>query len=108
LAGFPTPKLFERGGFRFSVRLKACIDSVTVASPPVCIAEPKEAKHKACFYEIRGSNNTQLKPEGGFPTQDAARIAGREDAKQIKNSRQPGRTDVGTLLVGQNAETPKR
>ena len=53
-------------------------------------------------------NNTVLKRDGGFPTQDAAKIAGREDAKKMKNSRQPDRPDVGTILVGQNAEKTTR
>ena len=39
----------------------------------------------AWFYEIRSSTNTVLKRDGGFPTQDAAKIAGREDAKKMKN-----------------------
>jgi len=60
------------------------------------------------FYEIRSSNNAVLKRDGGFSTQDAAKIAGREDAKKMKNSRQPDRPDVGTILVGQNAEKPTR
>jgi hypothetical protein len=62
----------------------------------------------AWFYEIRGSNNTLLKRDGGFATQDAAKIAGREDAKKIKNSRQPGGPSVGTIMVGQNSEKPTR
>ena len=57
----------------------------------------------AFFYEIRSSNNTVLKRDGGFATQDAAKTAGREDAKKMKNSRQPGRPDVGRIMVGQNA-----
>ena len=32
------------------------------------------------FYEIRSADNTVLKRGGGFPTRDAAKIAGREDA----------------------------
>jgi hypothetical protein len=60
------------------------------------------------FYEIRSSNNAVLKRDGGFPTQDAAKIAGREDAKKMKNSRQPDRPDVGRILVGQNAEKATR
>ena len=73
------------------------------------------------FYEIRSSNNAVLKRDGGFATQDAAKIAGREDAKKMKNSRlrpkgrdfggqarQPDRPDVGTIMVGQNAEKPTR
>ena len=41
-----------------------------------------------------------LKRDGGFATQDAAKIAGREDAKKIKNPRQPDRPDVGRIMVG--------
>jgi hypothetical protein len=62
----------------------------------------------AWFYEIRGSNNTLLKRDGGFATQDAAKIAGRADAKKIRNSSQPGGPSVGTILVGRNAEKPTR
>jgi hypothetical protein len=62
----------------------------------------------AYFYEIRSSNNTLLKRDGGFPTQDAAKIAGREDAKKMKNSRQSDRPDVGRIMVGQNAEKATR
>jgi hypothetical protein len=61
----------------------------------------------AWFYEIRGSNNTLLRRDGGFATQDAAKIAGRADAKQIKNS-QPGGPRVGTIMVGQNVGKPTR
>ena len=61
----------------------------------------------AWFYEIRSSNNALLKRDGGFATQDAAKIAGREDAKRMRNSRQP-RPDIGRILVGQNAEKPTR
>lgn len=62
----------------------------------------------AFFYEIRSSNNTVLKRGSGFPTQDAAKIAGREDAKKMRNMRQPDRPDVGRILVGQNAEKATR
>jgi len=62
----------------------------------------------AWFYEIRSSNNAVLKRDGGFATQDAAKTAGREDAKKMKNSRQPHRPDVGALMVGQNTEKPTR
>jgi hypothetical protein len=58
----------------------------------------------AWFYEIRSSNNAALKRDVGFPTQDAAKIAGREDAKKMKNLRQPDKPDVERILVGQNAE----
>jgi hypothetical protein len=62
----------------------------------------------AWFYEIRSADNTLLKRDGGFATQDAAKIAGREDAKKMKSCRQPDRPDVGRLLVGQNTEKPTR
>jgi hypothetical protein len=60
------------------------------------------------FYEIRSSDNTVLKRDGCFPTQVAAKIAGREDAKKMRNSRQPDRPDVGRIMVGQNAEEATR
>jgi len=60
------------------------------------------------FYVIRSLDNTALKRDGGFPTQDAARIAGREDAKKMKNMHQPDRPDVGRILVGQSAEKAMR
>jgi hypothetical protein len=44
----------------------------------------------AWFYEIRSSTNAVLRRDGGFATQDAAKIAGREDAKKMKNLRQGG------------------
>jgi hypothetical protein len=68
------------------------------------MTEEKEDASMAWFYEIRSSDNAVLKRDGGFPTQDAAKIAGREDAKKMKNTRQPVRPDVGRILVGQNAE----
>ena len=60
------------------------------------------------FYEIRGSDNTLLKRDGGFASQDAAKMAARQDAKKMKNSRQPDRPDVGRIMVGQNADKPTR
>jgi hypothetical protein len=62
----------------------------------------------AWFYEIRNSTNAVLKRDGGFATQDAAKTAGREDAKKMKNSRQPDRPDLGRIMVGQNAEKATR
>jgi hypothetical protein len=35
----------------------------------------------AFFYEIRSADNTLLKRDGGFATQDTAKTAEREDAK---------------------------
>ena len=58
----------------------------------------------AFFYEIRSSDNTVLKRDGGFASHDAAKMAAREDAKKMKNSRLPDRPDVGRIMVGQNAE----
>ena len=52
----------------------------------------------AWFYEIRSSSNAALKRDGGYSTQDAAKIAGREDAKKLKNARHPDRPDVGHTL----------
>ena len=60
------------------------------------------------FYEIRSSDNAVLKRDGGFATQDAAKTAGREDARRMKNLRQPDRPDVERILVGQNAEKATR
>jgi hypothetical protein len=62
----------------------------------------------AYFYEIRSADNTLLKRDGGFVSQDAAKMAARDDAKKMKNSRQPDSPDVGTILVGQNTEKPTR
>jgi hypothetical protein len=62
----------------------------------------------ARFYEIRSSNNAVLKRNGGYATQDAAKTAGREDAKKMKNSRQQDRPDIGRVMVGQNAERATR
>jgi hypothetical protein len=62
----------------------------------------------AFFYEIRSSNNTVLKRDGDFPTRDAAKTAGREDAKKMKSSRQPDRSDVERIMVGRNAQKATR
>jgi hypothetical protein len=60
------------------------------------------------FNWIRSTSDRTLKQDGGFPTQDAAKIAGREDTKKMKNMRQPNNPDVGRILVGQNLEKPTR
>ena len=60
------------------------------------------------FYEIRNSNNTLLKREGGFATQDAAKLAVRADAKLIKISHKPDIANIGAMMVGQNLEVPTR
>ena len=72
------------------------------------MAGERDEASMAWFYEIRNSNNAVLKRDGGFPTQDAAKIAGREDAKKMKNSRQPDRPDVGRIMVGQDTEKATR
>jgi hypothetical protein len=60
------------------------------------------------FYEIRRADNTVLKRDGGFASQDAAKVAAREDAKRIRNSPSVNRSDVGRILVGQNKEAATR
>jgi len=35
----------------------------------------------AYFYEIRSSDDSLIKRDGGFASQDAAKMAAREDAK---------------------------
>jgi hypothetical protein len=62
----------------------------------------------AFFYEIRSANNVVLKRDGGFASQDAAKMAARDDAKKMKNSGLPSRPDVGRILVGQNADKATR
>ena len=75
----------------------------------------------AWFYEIRSPDNAVLKRDGGFANQDAAKVAAREDAKKMKNSRmrlkgrdhggqarQPACPEVGRIMVGQNSEKPTR
>ena len=60
------------------------------------------------FYEIRSADNIVLKRDGGFATQDAAKIAGREDAEKMRNMHQPDKPDVGRIMVGQNGEKATR
>lgn len=62
----------------------------------------------AYFYEIRSSANAVLKRDGGYATQDAEKTAGRQEAKEMKNLRQPDRPDIGRIMVGQNAEQATR
>ena len=62
----------------------------------------------AFFYEIRSADNTVLKRDGGFASQDAAKMAARDDAKRMRNSRLLDRPDVGRIMVGQNAEKATR
>ena len=60
------------------------------------------------FYEIRSADDTVLKRDGGFASQDAAKMAAREVAKKMKNIRLPNRPDIGRIMVGQNAEKATR
>ncbi len=69
---------------------------------------PERSKPVAWFYEIRDSNDTVVKRDGGFADSDAGKIAARADAKKMKTSRQPTKANVGQILVGQNAENPTR
>jgi hypothetical protein len=62
----------------------------------------------AFFYEIRSSDNAVLKRDGGFATQDAAKLAGLANAKGMKAVPKPVRPDVGRVLVGQNTQKPTR
>jgi len=60
------------------------------------------------FYEIRSTTDTILKRDGGFASQDAAKMAARDDAKKMKNAPRSERLDVGRILVGQNKEQATR
>jgi len=62
----------------------------------------------AYFYEIRSTTDTVLKRDGGFISQDAAKLAARDDAKKMKAAPKSSRPDVGRILVGQNAEKATR
>ena len=60
------------------------------------------------FYEIRSPDNTVLKRDGGHASQDAAKMAAREDARKLKNTGKPNRLDVGRIPAGQNKEQATR
>jgi hypothetical protein len=62
----------------------------------------------AYFFEIRSLDNVVLKRDGGFASQDAAKMTAREDARKMKNMRQPEKLDIGRIMVGQNTEKPTR
>ena len=64
------------------------------------VTGPKGATSMACFYEIRNSKNAVLRRDGGFATQDAAKMVGREDARKMKSSCQPDRKDA--ISVNEN------
>jgi hypothetical protein len=52
------------------------------------------------FYEIRSTTDTVLKRDGGFASQDAAKMAAREDAKRLRAVPKP--PTVCRIVVGQN------
>jgi hypothetical protein len=60
------------------------------------------------FYEIRSADNTVLKRDGGFASQDAAKMAARDDAKKMKNAARQAGPNVGRILVGQNMQEATR
>ena len=62
----------------------------------------------AWFYEIRGSDSTVLKRDGGFATKEAAKITALADAKRMKNPPEPVKRTIGKVLVGQNTQKPTR
>jgi len=62
----------------------------------------------AWFYEIRDSDDAVLKRDGRFADQVAAKIAARADAKKMRSSSQPDKSTISRILVGQNAQKPKR
>ncbi|HVA94170.1 MAG TPA: hypothetical protein VNI36_04630 [Candidatus Dormibacteraeota bacterium] len=72
------------------------------------MARAKRSTAMSFFYEIRSSNNAVLKRDGGFASQDAAKMAARDDAKKMKNAPRSERLDVGRILVGQNKEQATR
>ncbi len=49
----------------------------------------------AFFYEIRSADNTVLKRDGGFATQDAAKTAAREDGRVAR----PLKLNVGCPVL---------
>jgi len=82
---------------------------------PAHIPCPNGAPTNDLFLRNPQFKHTVLKRDGGFASQDAAKLAAREDAKKMKNSRQPPacpagreRPDVERILVGQNAEKATR
>jgi hypothetical protein len=58
------------------------------------------------FYEIRSPDNTVLKRDSGFPSQEAAKEAARADARRLKAVPKP--PTLGRILVGQNTAPPTR
>ena len=59
-------------------------------------------------YEIRDSNDSVAKSEGGFATQEAAQVAGSEEAKKLKSSGALPGVGTGTVTTAQDSEAPTR
>lgn len=58
--------------------------ALTFRCSSLCLSVARGRKEQASvswFYEIRSADDTVLKRDGGFPTQDAAKTAGREDGR---------------------------
>jgi hypothetical protein len=53
----------------------------------------------AYFCEIRTAESALLKRDGGFATEDAAKIAGREDARKMKSSCQSVPQTISRALL---------
>jgi hypothetical protein len=51
------------------------------------------------FYDVRSADNTLLKRDGGFASQDTAKMAAREDAKRMKAAPRSERQDVGRVVL---------
>jgi hypothetical protein len=50
-----------------------------------CIAKPKGATANRLVLRNRSTNNSLLKRDVGFASQDSAKMAAREDAKKMKS-----------------------
>jgi hypothetical protein len=62
----------------------------------------------AWLYEIRDSKDRVFKLEGGFPTQEAARAAGKEEANKLKSSGALPGSGLGTVTETQDSKEPTR
>jgi hypothetical protein len=62
----------------------------------------------AWFYEIRDSSNAVMETGKGFATKDAAMAAGRKRARELKASGSLAAGGVGTVVAGQEPESPNR
>jgi hypothetical protein len=60
--------------------------------------------HMEWFYEIRDSNNTVAATGKGFATQNAAMVAGRKKARQLKAAGSLPGGGVATIKASQHSE----